>query len=40
LSQRTVFIFGPPKMVEAMHNLAIELGCSNEKIKVENFIGY
>ncbi len=40
LAQRMVFIFGPPKMVEAMNALSLELGCLKENIKTENFIGY
>lgn len=39
-SERIFFIFGPPKMVEAMHNLALELSCKKENIKIENFLGY
>jgi len=38
--ERTFFIFGPPKMVEAMNALCIETGCGSENIKTENFIGY
>jgi len=33
-------IFGPPKMVEAMKNICLELGISPEDIKTESFIGY
>jgi ferredoxin-NADP reductase len=40
LKERIVFIFGPPKMVEAMSTLSLELRCSKENIKTENFIGY
>lgn len=40
LRERIIFIFGPPAMVEAMSRLCNDLGCSKEKIKVENFIGY
>ncbi len=40
LQERIVFIFGPPKMVEAMSNLCAELGCSKDNIKTESFIGY
>jgi ferredoxin-NADP reductase len=40
LRERIVFIFGPPKMTEAMSSLAIEMGCSEEGIKTEKFIGY
>lgn len=38
--ERTFFIFGPPKMVEAMNNLCLELGCDRENIKTESFLGY
>jgi len=34
------FVFGPPKMVEAMKNICLELGCNKENIKTESFIGY
>lgn len=40
LKERTIFIFGPPKMVEVMNNLCLELGCNKENVKIENFIGY
>jgi len=35
-----IYIFGPPQMVEAMHNLASKLECKKENIKTEKFIGY
>lgn len=38
--ERIIFIFGPPKMVEAMQALCLEIGCRKEDIKTENFIGY
>ncbi len=34
------FIFGPPKMVEAMKELTIGIGAAEEQIKTESFIGY
>ncbi len=40
LKERLLFIFGPPQMVEAMRNLALELGCQKENIKTEQFLGY
>lgn len=40
LNERIVFIFGPPKMVEALVNLTGQVGCDRAKIKTENFIGY
>lgn len=39
-NERVFFIFGPPKMVEAMDNLCLEAGCKKENIKTESFIGY
>lgn len=38
--ERIFFIFGPPKMVEAMQALCIEVGCDRGNIKTENFVGY
>ena len=38
--ERIFFIFGPPKMVNAMNNLCLELSCPKENIKTESFIGY
>jgi ferredoxin-NADP reductase len=40
LGERILFIFGPPKMVEAMKILSLELGASPENIKTEAFMGY
>jgi len=40
ITGRTVFIFGPPKMVEAMQGLCLEMGCTKENLRVENFLGY
>ncbi|MCX5712564.1 MAG: FAD-dependent oxidoreductase [Candidatus Omnitrophica bacterium] len=34
------FIFGPPKMVEAMKELTLGIGAKKEQIKTESFIGY
>jgi len=34
------FIFGPPKMVEAMKELTIGIGAVKEQVKTESFIGY
>jgi glycine betaine catabolism B len=39
-AERVFFIFGPPKMVEAMTALCLEIGCNKENIKTESFIGY
>lgn len=38
--ERTIFIFGPPKMVEAISGLCVELGCNKDNVKTESFIGY
>jgi ferredoxin-NADP reductase len=38
--ERMFFIFGPPKMVEAMAQLCLDAGARKENIKTENFIGY
>lgn len=38
--ERTMFIFGPPQMAEAMKGLAGEVGVSEANIKTESFIGY
>jgi ferredoxin-NADP reductase len=40
LEKRIFFIFGPPRMVEAMKVLSLELGCNKNNIKTESFIGY
>jgi ferredoxin-NADP reductase len=40
LKERMVFIFGPPKMVQAMEVLALDLGAKKESIKTERFVGY
>lgn len=40
LKDRIVFVFGPPVMVSAMRNIAREVGCPEENIKSENFVGY
>ena len=39
-AERTFFIFGPPRMVETMQQVCLELGCSGERVKTENFVGY
>lgn len=38
--ERDFFVFGPPKMVDAMKDICGELGIEKEKIKFESFIGY
>lgn len=40
LKERIIFVFGPPKMVEAMNNLCLESGCGKENLKIERFLGY
>ncbi|MCM8792750.1 MAG: FAD-dependent oxidoreductase [Candidatus Omnitrophica bacterium] len=40
LKDRLIYIFGPPKMVEAIKELCLELGIIKENIKVESFMGY
>lgn len=38
--QRVFFIFGPPKMVEAMESLCLEAGVLLDNLKTESFVGY
>ncbi len=40
ITERVIFIFGPPRMVEAMNAISLEHGLKPEQIKKENFIGY
>ncbi|MCM8757934.1 MAG: FAD-dependent oxidoreductase [Candidatus Omnitrophica bacterium] len=40
LKKRIIYIFGPPKMVEAVKEICLELGMIKENIKVESFMGY
>ena len=40
LSDKIVYIFGPPKMVDAMYHIALGLACKKENLKIERFIGY
>ncbi|MCX5657212.1 MAG: hypothetical protein NTZ48_03160 [Candidatus Omnitrophica bacterium] len=40
ISERIIFIFGPPKMVEAMNSLCLELSCNKSNMITENFVGY
>ncbi len=40
LSERILYVFGPPHMVDAMCNLSLDLACKRENIKTERFIGY
>jgi len=40
LKERTVFIFGPPGMVDTICNMTLQLECPKENIKTEKFIGY
>ncbi|MDD5614175.1 MAG: hypothetical protein PHQ54_03795, partial [Candidatus Omnitrophica bacterium] len=38
--ERIFFIFGPPKMVDTMKAIAVELGVTSDNIKSESFWGY
>jgi len=38
--ERVFFTFGPPKMVEAMNELCLEIGCLKENLRTESFMGY
>ncbi len=40
LHKRIFFLFGPPKMINAMNDLCLEAGCKKEMINKETFIGY
>ena len=41
LNERQVFIFGPPKMVEAMKDLCCQqMLCNKDRVKIESFLGY
>jgi nitric oxide dioxygenase len=40
IAGRIIFIFGPPKMVEAMNAVAVGEGAKAENIRKENFVGY
>ena len=40
LDKRIFFIYGPPKMVEVMKKLCLEMGCNEADLKTESFIGY
>ncbi|MCK5706423.1 MAG: FAD-dependent oxidoreductase [Candidatus Aureabacteria bacterium] len=37
---RIFFVFGPPAMVTAMKNICNEVGCIENTVKTENFVGY
>jgi len=38
--ERVFFTFGPPKMVEAMNQLCLEIGGLKENLRTESFAGY
>lgn len=40
ITGRTLFIYGPPAMVNEMCNLTLKLECRKENVKTERFIGY
>ena len=37
---RTVFVFGPPAMVNEMKGLCLQLGCPEGNLRTESFAGY
>jgi len=39
LKERIFFIFGPPKMVEAMQEICRDLEIDRESLKSESFLG-
>jgi len=40
LSNRVIFVYGPPGMVAAMKGICFDLGCAKANVQVENFVGY
>jgi len=40
IPEQVFFIFGPPAMVLAMKRICSKIGCQEDKLKWENFIGY
>jgi len=40
IKDRRIFVFGPPRMVEAIKGLCLEAGASKEKLMAEGFVGY
>ena len=40
ISERIMFIFGPPAMVKAMKELCLDCGCRQDNIRTESFFGY
>jgi glycine betaine catabolism B len=40
LQDRVFFVFGPPKMVEAMKAVCKDIGCAQDRIRTESFLGY
>ncbi len=40
IKERIMFMTGPPKMVEILKNVCLELGCDPSRVKTENFVGY
>jgi glycine betaine catabolism B len=40
IKQRVVFLFGPPGMVKAMHEVCLQIGVNEDNLRIENFIGY
>ena len=40
IKERIIFVFGPPRMVDALSALCGDLGCSRDNIRTESFFGY
>ena len=40
VQQRKLFIFGPPRMVDAMKKMCDDIGCIKDLVLAENFVGY
>ena len=38
--KRIFFVFGPPRMVEVMKGLCLEMGVTLDNLKTESFLGY
>ena len=39
-SERLIYIFGPPIMVKILKDVCLSMGCSENRILAENFMGY
>lgn len=40
INQQIFYAFGPPKMVEAMKSLCLDMNCSPDQLIAESFLGY